>query len=573
MSGPAVVLREVVKRSGKATVLDGISATIQAGQLVGVVGPSGAGKTMLLRLIAGLLRPDAGQVEVLGRDPAREGTAVQALIGYLPQRCGLHDELTSAENLKLHADLHDLTEGTARVRVDALSRALDLVHLGDRRIRTLPIEARRKLALACALIGEPRLVLLDEPTAGLDPGSQRELFRLAAALAEGGTSVLWSTTSFEEAERCAYVLLLHEGRLLGQGTPAEIAARLAGRTHTVRAVGPDRRRVAARLWAAPGVRDVRVRAGAVRFLTDAPGSAVAPDRLAGRDAIGAVPPSLEDAFIARQAGQDTGPVPVTARSEAGTSVPGPCIAARGLTKRFGDLVAVEGTNLAVAAGEIVGLVGPADAGKTTILRILAGLLSPTAGEARVAGADPRSAPAATRARLGCMSQKFSLYGELTVARNLRFCAGIFGVERGQRGARIERLMAELGLGSRADTRADDLSTGDKQRLALAATLVHEPEIVLLDEPTAGVDPATRRDLWFRIDAVSAAGAAVLVALRDMTEAEACDRVLLLHRGRGIAAGRPDELVTAVATHDGSEPTLADAFVAFAGSAEREGRGR
>jgi ABC-2 type transport system ATP-binding protein len=556
----AIVLHDVAKRIGKAVVLDAIEATVPEGQLTGLVGPAGAGKTTLLRLIAGLLRSDRGRVEVLGHDAATEAASVQAIVGYLPQRCGFHERLTVGESLKLHADLHGLTGESRRARIEELVGLLDLAPVRERRIRALSGDLQRKVGLACALAGQPRLLLLDEPNAGRSPTLQQELLRAVRGLTAQGTAVLWSTAAFEEAEECAHALLLCEGRLIGQGPPADLATPLAGCARAVAANGAERRRVAAGLWSTPGVLDVQVQASGVRFLADDAGQG------------DAVLPRLEDCFIRHLIGKSA-PAPLPASSPASAKTGGARIDVRGLTKRFGDVVAVSGIDLQVAAGEIVGLVGPAGAGKSVILQILGGLTAPSAGEARIGDVAVYRAPSSLRARLGYMSQKFSLYGELSVAQNLRFFAELYDVGHRRRGELIEQLLAELGLAVLASVRAQDLGASARQRLAFAATLVHEPAIVLLDEPTAGVDPPTRRDLWHRIDVLAQEGAAILVATRSMTEAEACDRLLLLKDGRPLAQGSPDELMTVAAGTGNPEPSLEAAFLTLVDGTPFVGAGR
>ena len=328
MSEPAIALRRVVKRSGKRILLDDVTATVAAGRLVGLAGPCGAGKTMLLRLIAGLLRPDSGSIAVHGLDVVRDAAAVQAIIGYMPQRSGLHDHLTAIENLELHAALRNVTGVARRRRVEELLSLAGLAGFASERAAALSAGRRQKLSLACAVVARPRLLLLDEPAAAVDPIVRRELFGFAAAVAQQGATVLWSTASFEEAERCPTVLLLQDGRIIGQGTPGELAAGRPGHARAVPVVGPQRREVARRLRAVPGVGDVQVLAASVRFLTDEPVGATPPRGLAGIGDIVASAPRLEDRFV-RLATEGSPPAPPGDRR-----VLGPAVEVDGLARRF-----------------------------------------------------------------------------------------------------------------------------------------------------------------------------------------------------------------------------------------------
>jgi ABC-2 type transport system ATP-binding protein len=475
----------------------------------------------------------------------------------MPQRPGLYEALTPIENLELHADLRNVPHNIRRERTGELVHRCDLVQYAGQRVGALSGTMKQKLALACALIAMPRLLLLDEPSAALDPLSRRQLLQFLQSLTTRGITVLWSTANFDEAERCAHVLVMNEGRLIAQGSPASLCAPLAGRIHAVGTGGSERRDVVARLQAMAGVGDVEAQGTRVRFSTETPDLAL--QRFASLGPPSTLVPRLEDSFIALTVDSRM-PAPAAPRTwKRGSG--GDTIEVRGLSKRFGDFVAVDDVSFRVAPGEIFGLVGPKDAGKTTILRILCGLMSATTGEARIGGRDPRQAAADARPCVGYMNSAFSLYGELSVTENLRFIAEIQRLERRKCRDRVNGLITEFELGPYADTRAGRLPAGVKQLLALAASLVHEPSVVLLDEPTADTDPLTRRDLWRHINALAAEGVAVLVAVPSTEEAEYCDRVMFIDLGSGLATGWPEELKSAVARGDGDVPTLEDAFVA------------
>jgi ABC-2 type transport system ATP-binding protein len=557
---------------GATTALDGVSLEVAAGTITGVVGPDGAGKTTLLRLLAGLLRPGGGSVRVLGHDMATAGAAAHRAIGYMPQRFGLYEELSVAENLALFADLHALTGPERRERIARLLEFTGLVPFTTRLAGQLSGGMKQKLGLACALLGRPRLLLLDEPSVGVDPASRRELWAIVAGmLAEsgGGMGVVWATAYLDEAERCGRVLLLHEGRVLAEGPPADFLAPLAGRVFRARVPEAGRRAAARAAAALPGVIDVAVQGETLRLVM---AEGASPPVLPGGGVAEAVAPRFEDGFVARLAG--TAPrrePPGPAARRAGD---GPAIEVVDLVRRFGGFVAVDHVGFRVERGEIFGLLGPNGAGKSTIFRMLCGLLAPSGGRALVAGRDMMRAPAAVRGRIGYMAQRFSLYGELSVRENLGFFARIYGLSLPGRRRAVTEALERFDLADVAGVEAGSLPLGVKQRLALAAALLHGPEILFLDEPTSGVDPLVRRAFWERIGALAEAGVTVLVTSHFMDEAEYCDRLAIVNASRLVVTGTPAALRARVRGPDMPDPTLEDAFIALvAGAGAGEGAGR
>jgi ABC-2 type transport system ATP-binding protein len=563
---PAVRLQGVVKRFNGATALDDISAEIPAGQVTGLVGPDGAGKTTLLRLMAGLLRPDAGAISVLGHDSVKAVAAYQRDIGYMPQRFGLYDDLTVAENLTLHADLHELGETTRRERFAALLAFTGLAPFVDRRAGQLSGGMKQKLGLAAALLARPRLLLLDEPSAGVDPVSRRELWRIVRSMAGEGVAVMWSTAYLDEAERCDGFLLLDNGRLLASGSPAAFTQRLEGRTFLVALPDGQRHGAQRTALAQPDVVDATIQGSSLRLVMRE--GAAAPDTAAFAAGVPARPvqPRFEDAFVSLLG--TSRPSPAEA-AEPALPADHAAIEARELTRDFGRFRAVDRISFSVAPGEIFGLLGPNGAGKSTTFRMLCGLLVPTQGHARVAGVDLGRARAAARQRIGYMSQRFSLYGNLSVRENLEFFSGAYGLAGAQRAARIDWALQSFELQSLADAEAGNLPLGFKQRLALAGALLHEPQVLFLDEPTSGVDPLMRRAFWQRIGTLADRGVTVLVTSHFMDEAEYCDRLGIVYGGRLIATGRPDELKRRFASAALPEPTLEDAFVALIDGADAQ----
>ncbi len=569
---PAVSVSGLVKRfrSGNrvVTALDGLDCLVPLGGITAVVGPDAAGKTTLLRLIAGLLRPDSGQIEVMGRDTVAGAASIQSEIGYMPQRFGLYEDLTVAENLSLHADLRNLVGVPRRERFDELLRFTGLASFTGRLAGKLSGGMKQKLGLACSLLARPALLLLDEPSVGVDPLSRREFWKIIENLSQGGTTVLWSTTYLDEAERCREVLLLHEGRLLAHGPPVGFTAPLRGRTFLARVPPERRRKLCALAIAMPGIADAAIHGAGVRLITRPGVSAPDSGAFAGI-VVEPLAPRLEDAFAATLAGKSAA-APLPALSSVRAEMPGgPVIEAKELTKSFGGFIAVDRVSFTVRRGEIFGLLGPNGAGKSTIFRMLCGLTAPSAGTARVAGIDLARAASQARAHIGYMPQKFSLYGDLSVRQNLDFFAGAYGLSGARREMRIRWVLDEFALSGEARTACNDLPVGYKQRLSLGVALMHEPEILFLDEPTSGVDPLTRRAFWDRIAQLSDRGVTVMVTSHFLDEAEYCDRLAIIHRSRLIAAATPEALKAPLVSTALPLPTLDDAFAALIQASERE----
>jgi len=567
---PLVLAENLTKRfpSAAAPAVDALTARVEAGRVTGLVGPDGAGKTTLLRLFDGLLLPTEGTVTVCGFDTRTQLAPIREAVSYMPQRFGLYEDLTVRENLDLYADLR----GVVGVeRDEAFGRLLDFTGLAPftkRLAGKLSGGMKQKLGLACALIRAPKLLLLDEPSVGVDPISRRELWRMVYDLADRGIGVVWSTAYLDEAERCASVITLSEGKVLHAGPPGELTARLRGRTFLVRGA-ENRRRVLAAALRRPEVVDGVVQGGSVRVVVKA--GAGPPDAAAlgaaGAEVV-ATPPRFEDAFVDLLGGGPKGESALARGPREPPAGAGPVVEANGLTKRFGTFTAVDHVSFRIGRGEIFGLLGPNGAGKSTTFKMLCGLLRPTAGSAHVAGYDLYRAGGAARARLGYMAQKFSLYGDLSSRQNLDFFAGVYGLAGDRKREAVERLSAALGLGPYLDTNAGLLPLGFKQRLALACAVLHDPPVLFLDEPTSGVDPLTRREFWAHINAMVERGVTVLVTTHFLDEAEYCDRIGLVYKGKVIAHGSPDELKEQAKAPDRPEPTLEDAFIALVEASDR-----
>jgi ABC-2 type transport system ATP-binding protein len=472
---------------GKVRAVSGISVSAGRGEVVGLIGPDGAGKTSVLQVLAGVLSADAGTISLAGVDVVRDPEAVKSIIGYMPQGLGLnlYDSLTVAENIQFFRDLRRVPRAQYE---DNRTRLLTMTRLApflDRPAGKLSGGMRQKLALICALIHLPDVLLLDEPTTGVDPISRRDFWTIIHMLVVSrGVTVLLTTSYMDEAERCHRVSLMHKGSIIAAGAPDELTGPLAGGRATLEDV--FLRHLSGRPQAASATASVR---------------------------------STEDGFDGHA---------LTIRAER-------------LTCRFGTFTAVEEVSLAVRTGEILGLLGPNGAGKTTLIKMLCGLQPPTAGIAVVAGHDVRRDRARVRGGIGYMSQRFSLYRDQTVLENLRLSAGLYGVDRATAARRIDTLLAGLGLAEFRDRTPLALPLGLRQRLALASAILHEPRVLFLDEPTAGVDPLARRQFWGLVRDLARRGVTVVLSTHYMDEAANCDTLGFMHEGRLVALGRPEEL--------------------------------
>jgi ABC-2 type transport system ATP-binding protein len=574
---PVITIDRVTKRFARRTApaLNALSASINARQITGLVGPDGAGKTTLIRLMTGLLIPDEGTITVGGFDAAEETASIHQIAGYMPQRFGLYEDLTVQENLDLYADLRGVVGADRRASFERLLAFTELGPFTGRLAGRLSGGMKQKLGLACALIQKPQLLLLDEPSVGVDPISRRELWRMIKDLVAEGIAVVWSTAYLDEAEQCDDVLLLNRGELLFSGKPEELTASVEGRAYHWTAPGADRRARLAKILCVDGVIDGVIQGRNLRLVFK---ERITPEQAAAMLALhedGArlrpVPPRFEDAFVDILGGGPRGRSPLAQTMAPVKDHGGAVVEAKGLTKRFGSFMAVDDVSFSIRRGEVFGFLGPNGAGKSTTFKMLCGLLQPTRGAATVAGLDLKTASSLARNRIGYMAQKFSLYENLTVRQNLDFFSGAYGLRGRRRRATISRMIEVFGLGSYLSTAAGLLPLGFKQRLALACAVMHEPAVLFLDEPTSGVDPITRREFWAHINGMVGNGVTIMVSTHFMDEAEYCDRIALIYRGQEIAIGSPDDLKDRVRGPDLPNPTLEDAFVALVRAFDHERR--
>ncbi len=572
----AIVVTNLSKSFGKGSAsrdaLKNISLQIPAGSMTALIGPDGAGKTTLLRLLAGILRPSAGEIRVLGHALPKEAIALQSKIGYMPQRFGLYEDLTVEENLTLFADLHSIPK---QKREERFNELLTMTALGPFRKRLagqLSGGMKQKLGLACTLIHPPELLLLDEASVGVDPISRRELWGIIQQqVAAQKVTVLLSTAYMDEAERCDHVILLHEGEILAQGNPAQLAASFQGHAFILENLPNAPRHLQAQVARLPGVVDTVILGEGLRIVMQQAAPPALPENLAGYGTLKPVLARLEDAFVSllfRRIAHHPIPLPKPQDTNEDTTA---VVVVKELFRFFGTFAAVKNVSFSVRRGEIFGLLGANGAGKSTTFRMLCGLLPSSAGTLRVAGVDLRTAPAAARSHIGYVSQKFSLYGALSVQQNLSFFSAAYGLQKQNRNERIAWALEELELKDYATMNAGDLPLGYKQRLALACALMHRPSILFLDEPTSGVDPLARREFWARVNALAEGGTTCLVTTHFMEEAEYCDHLVLMSLGEVLAQGSPLEIKAKVRSNDHPNPSMEDAFIALIEEHEQASR--
>jgi ABC-2 type transport system ATP-binding protein len=541
----AIEATGLAKSYGEVAAVRGIDLRVDEGEIFGLIGPDGAGKTSTFQILAGVMEPTAGSVAIFGRRPrdAREET------GYLTQSFSLYPDLSVMENIRYTGALRRVPDDRIRTRARQYLRLFDMDRFENRLAGRLSGGMKQKLALACALVAQPRVLLLDEPTTGVDPVSRREFWDVLVHLAADGLTVLVATPYLDEAERCGRVALMHLGDLQKIGTPAHLrgsldAHRLELQTPDLeaaeRAFGPvtgpghailDVQRFGDRLDLL--VRDLEQGRAALEHTMRTADLRVTDVR--------ADEPTLENAFVATLRGlSHAAPqAPFPARHAHHALRGQAALAARALTKEFGAFTAVKDVTIDIRHGEIYGLLGANGAGKTTVIKILCGLMAPTRGHVEVAGGRSEIRAAAVRQRIGYMSQRFSLYDDLTIAENLDFFAGVYGVPRPEVTEKRRWVLSFSGLEGKESLLTAGLPGGWKQRVAFGAAIMHEPEILVLDEPTSGVDPLARRAFWRMINTLADAGTAILVTTHYLEEAEQCNRLGLMVAGELVAEDSPD----------------------------------
>ena len=541
-AAPDVAIRVagLSKRYGAVEAVRGIDLEVRTGEIFGLIGPDGAGKTSTFQVLGGVMEATSGGAELLGR-PARNA---RPFVGYLTQAFSLYPDLSVRENLRYVGELRLVERADIERRGRRYLEMFGMDRFEDRLAGRLSGGMKQKLALACALVAEPRVLLLDEPTTGVDPVSRREFWDALVGLSSQGITILVATPYLDEAERCHRVALMHEGQLHRTGTPAELREGLGLTRLEVRA--PALRAAETALAGRDGIADVQrfgdrldvmVREAllgerAVRAALSAVGLAV--------DSVRPGAATLENAFVSilRSLKGETRLPEFPGRGEA----PGPpdavAIGARGLGKSFGGFEAVKDVDLEVRYGEVYGLLGANGAGKTTTIKMLCGLLEPSTGLVELAGERGQLRSQGVRQQVGYMSQRFSLYDDLTIEENLDFFAGVYQVEAARRAERKRWVLDFAGLADRGRQLTGSLPGGWKQRVAFGAAIMHEPRVLFLDEPTSGVDPIARRAFWAMINRLADEGTAILVTTHYLEEAEQCNRLGFMVSGELVAEGTP-----------------------------------
>jgi ABC-2 type transport system ATP-binding protein len=544
---PAIEIGNLWKRYGSIEAVRGINLQVGRGEIFGLIGPDGAGKTSTFQILAGVMEATSGSVEVFGR-LAREA---RSQTGYLTQAFSLYPDLTVSENLQYIGDLRRVPHAEIVERGLRYLRLFDMDRFQDRLAGRLSGGMKQKLALACALVPEPNVLVLDEPTTGVDPVSRREFWDTLAHLAADGLTILVATPYLDEAERCHRVALIHEGQIQQTGTPGELRASLRAKRLELRTSSlPRAERLLSKL-AGPDreIMDVQRFGDRLDVLVQDPdgGTLFVEAQLKAAQVqfseIRVSEPTLENTFVAklRSLGQEIRSDAFPGRHDHENLRGEIAIGAKDLTKHFGDFVAVRHVSLEIKYGEVYGLLGANGAGKTTTIKMLCGLLAPSSGEMQLAGDRGSLRSQSVRQRIGYMSQKFSLYDDLSIEENLNFFAGVYGVPEAEREEKRRWALSFSGLEGKEKLITGSLPGGWKQRVALGAAIMHEPSVLFLDEPTSGVDPLARRAFWTVINRLADLGAAILVTTHYLEEAEQCNRLGFMVAGELVSEGTPSEI--------------------------------
>ena len=541
----AIRVANLTKRYGDLGAVHGISFDIREREIFGLIGPDGAGKTSTFQVLAGVMEASGGTAEVFGR-PARE---TRSQTGYLTQTFSLYPDLTVLENIRYIGDLRRTPRDEIDRRAMRYLGMFDMDRFTNRLAGRLSGGMKQKLALACALVPQPRVLLLDEPTTGVDPVSRREFWDTLAHLAAEGLTVLVATPYLDEAERCHRCALMFRGDIQQMGTPAELraslgATRLEVRTRT--ALGVAEQTLSAASDPNGDIIDVQRYGDRLDVLVRDPDRTETDVRRRLKDAgleveeIRRDEPMLENTFVARlhALGEVVRHPEFPGRHDHQELRGQIAIGASQLVKDFGSFRAVNQVSLQVEYGEVYGLLGANGAGKTTTIKMLCGLLDQTSGSVALAGVDRNIRTSEVRQRVGYMSQKFSLYDDLPVDENLEFFAGVYGVPENEWADKIAWVLSFAGLEQQAHQLVGSLPGGWKQRVAFGAAIMHEPTVLFLDEPTSGVDPVARRTFWSLINRLADAGTAILVTTHYLEEAEQCNRLGFMVAGELVAEGSP-----------------------------------
>ncbi len=588
---PAIIASSLTKRFGNGVAqnvvaVDNLSFQVHAGEIFGLVGPDGAGKSTTLRMLASIMEPTSGGASIAGYDVITQSEQVKDQLAYMSQRFGLYPDLTVMENISFYADLYGVSKKGRVLKIDELLNFSQMSPFKKRRAGNLSGGMKQKLQLVCALIHTPRVLLLDEPTNGVDPVSRRDFWKILYRLLKENVSILVTTAYLDEAERCDRIGLIDHGKMVAVGTMSEIRCLMRGKIISIRSsrakeinrllqshqkpINPDmKKKTEIDELSEVNIDNVNLFGDRVHVVSVNIDKAEHYCRMIMDSSnieykeIKEITPSLEDVFVSILGDKNkegaaspdsatnyppllhTHPENILEDQSLVTQITPaiPAVTVKKLTRRFGNFTAVNSISFEVPRGEIFGFLGPNGAGKSTTIRMLCGLLEPTEGEGTVSGFDVKTQAEEIKQNIGYMSQKFSLYEDLTVEENINFYGGIYGLKGKTLELRKDWAVEMAGLKDHRKSLTRILSGGWKQRLALACAILHEPPIIFLDEPTSGVDPISRRGFWNLIYEMAEAGITIFVTTHYMDEAEYCDRIALIYGGNMIAMGTPIELKT------------------------------
>lgn len=569
-----IEIKNLTKTFNKGTLkaLDNVSCNIESNKIIGFIGPDGAGKTTLLRIAAGILTPNSGEI-LINNKPLdiyekndKDSISLQELhemISYMPQKFGLYEDLTVMENLELYAQLQNLQGDVKQKAFENVLQMTKLSNFINRLSGKLSGGMKQKLGLACALLKKPRILILDEPSVGVDPISRQDLIAMVNSMLDKNTTVLWSTAYLDEAENLDHIILLNNGKVTFEGSPKEAKKRVNGRVFLFSDITEKRRYFSSELMKKDGVIDSVILGKNVKILIkNRDINKIYQDivnEFKETKEPKSITPIFEDACVDILGGLNEKESPVSQyMKDLNFTGDKPVVEAINLTKRFGDFTAADNISFSVTPGKIFGLLGPNGSGKSTTFRMLCGLLKQTSGTAKITGIDISDMGSDAKLNIGYMAQKFSLYTTLSVRQNLEFFSGAYRLKGEERKEAVDSMIDIFHFGDLQNVNSGFLSLGFKQRLALACAIMHKPPVLFLDEPTSGVDPITRKEFWMHINCMVSHGVSVVVTTHFMDEAENCDEIALVYRGKIRAMGSPDELKELC--KDITDPTLEQAFI-------------
>ncbi|RXJ81918.1 ATP-binding cassette domain-containing protein [Arcobacter sp. F2176] len=552
-----VVAKQITKTFNKIPAISKLDINIKKGKITGLVGPDGAGKTTLIRLMTGLLDVDSGELEVLDYSLPKDADKIQSKIGYMPQKFGLYEDLSVLENLTLYANLQSIPKDEQKKRINELLEFINLKKFESFLAKNLSGGMKQKLGLACALIKKPELLLLDEPGVGVDPISRKELWAIVNKLVEDDVGVVWSTAYLDEAELCDEVILLNEGSILFEGIPKELSKTMEGKVFKIVGDIKDKRQTLRLALKHEQIKDGVILGNSIKLICESKDDLPPLEKIEAQNCTYEdMQPNFEDGFINILKGNFDGESLLAKQMGEFEENEGTLIEASHLTKAFGSFKATDDVSFKIKRGEIFGFLGPNGAGKSTTFKMLCGLVKPTSGQAHVLGISLETSSHKARSKIGYMSQKFSLYGDISVFENLKFFAGVYGLRGKEKKEKINSMIEIFELEKYKKTASKTLPLGYKQRLSLACAVMHDPVVLFLDEPTSGIDPLTRREFWNHIYAMVQKGMTIMVTTHFMDEAEYCDRIALIYKGKAIALDTPYNLINQV----GSNATMEDTFI-------------